>query len=99
MSELWTPSQGVAQLKHRPKQRTVTLPNGQRAKVTVDDSGHVTHVEFGERVDAIVRPDVIRIKVQRFWGPHGHPQPEGPLKGKDGTYGSRGAAPRRAGRR
>jgi hypothetical protein len=89
MPQLWTPAQGIAQLKHRAKQRTVTLPNGERAKVTVDDSGHVTQVERDERLDAIVRPDVIRIKVVRFWGPHGHPRREGPLKGKEGRYGPR----------
>jgi hypothetical protein len=94
VSGLWTPSTGVAQLKKRAQQRIVTLPNGERALVTVDDSGTVTQVEHGEVLDAIVRPDVIRIKVQRFWGPHGHPKLEGPLKGKDGIYGPA----RRAGR-
>jgi hypothetical protein len=90
VSGLWTPGEGApALLKHQARQRTVTLPNGQRAKVTVDDSGTVTHVEYGGRLDAIVRPDVIRLKVRRFWGAHGHPDPEGPLKGKDGRYGPR----------
>ena len=94
-SGLWTPSTDVAQLRHRAKVRTVTLPNGDRAKVTVDESGHVTQIERAERLDAIVRPDVIRIKVTRYWGPHGHPKPEGPLKGKEGTYGQPGrSAPR-----
>ena len=57
------------------------------AKVTIDDSSTVIQVESDERLDAIVRPDVVRLKVQRFWGPHGHPKPEGPLKGKEGRYG------------
>lgn len=93
---LWTPGQAPAQLRHRPQKRTVTLPNGQRAKVTVDDSGTVTQIEYGERLDAVVRPDVIRLKVRRFWGPHGHPDPAGPFKGKEGTYvvGPRRPAPR-----
>ncbi len=90
--DLWTPARGVAQLRRRPTKRTVTLPNGERALVTVDDSQTVMQVETDERLDAIVRPDVIRIKVQRFWGPHGHPKREGPLKGKEGRYGP----PRRA---
>jgi hypothetical protein len=94
MSSLWTPSAGIAQLRRRARRRTVTLPSGERALVTVDDSGTVTQIERAERLDAIVRPDVIRIKVQRFWGPHGHPKPEGPLKGKDGKYGPRRRAPR-----
>ncbi len=83
---LWIPPK-VAMLRRRPASRTVTLPSGERAKVTVDDSGTVFQIEHGEQLDAIVRPDVIRIKVQRFWGPHGHPRPEGPLKGKEGRYG------------
>lgn len=89
MPTLWTPAQGVAQLKHRARKRTVTLSNGKRALVTVDDSSTVIQVESDEQLDAIVRPDVIRLKVQRFWGPHGHPKPEGPLKGKAGKYGPR----------
>lgn len=86
MAALWTPPTGIAQLKRRPMKRTVILSNGEKALVTVDDSGTVTQVEHGEQLDAIVRPDTIRIKVQRFWGAHGHPKPEGPLKGKDGRY-------------
>ena len=89
-SEIWTPPTGVAQLRHRSTRRTVTLPDGRRAKVTTDDSGIVTQVEFEDRLDAIVRPNVIQLKVQRFWGAHGHPTPEGPLKGKEGTYGRPG---------
>jgi hypothetical protein len=88
MGQLWTPATGVAQLKHRARERTMRLPNGKLAKVSIDDSSTVIHIEDDEHQDAIVRPDVIRIKVQRFWGPHGHPQREGPLKGKDGTYGA-----------
>jgi hypothetical protein len=93
MPDLWTPPT-VAQLRRRARQRTVTLPSGERAKVTVDDSGTVIHIERDERLDAVVRPDVIRLKVQRFWGPHGHPKPEGPLKGKEGRYGPGRRAPR-----
>lgn len=93
---LWTPGRAPAQLRRRAKERTVTLANGKRAKVTVDDSGTVIHIEHDETLDAIVRPDVIRLKVRRFWGPHGHPQHDGPLKGKEGTYaiGPRRPAPR-----
>jgi hypothetical protein len=89
VSGLWTPPTGVAQLRHRARKRTVTLPGGERALVTVDDSGTVIHIERGERLDAVVRPDVIRLKVRRYWGPHGHPDPEGPLRGKEGRYGPR----------
>jgi hypothetical protein len=82
---LWVPPR-VTLARHRPTRRTVTLPSGERALVTVDDSGTVTHVEHGEVLDAIVRPDVIRIKVRRYWGAHGHPNPEGPLAGREGRY-------------
>jgi hypothetical protein len=51
-------------LRFRAKTRTVTLPSGERAKVTVDDSGTVRHVEHGEVLDATVRPATIRLKVR-----------------------------------
>lgn len=88
MSGLWTPPARVAQLRHRATKRTVTLPSGERALVTVDDSGTVTHIEHGEVLDALVRPQTIRVKIRRYWGAHGHPNPEGPLQGKD-THGPR----------
>lgn len=64
MSELWTPS-AAPLLRYRAKKRTVTLPNGERALVTVDDSGTVTHIEHGEHLDAIVRPRTTTIKIRR----------------------------------
>jgi hypothetical protein len=60
-SGLWV----VGLLKHRPKKRTVTLPNGERALVTVDDSGTVTQVETAERLDAIVRPRTVTVHIRR----------------------------------
>jgi hypothetical protein len=60
-SRLWTP----ALLRHRAKKRTVTLPDGRRALVTVDDSGTVQHTETAERLDAVVRPKTVTIKVLR----------------------------------
>jgi hypothetical protein len=66
----------------------VTLPSGERALVTVDDSGTVTQVEHGEILDAVVRPATIRIKIRRYWGAHGHPKPEGPLAEREGRYGT-----------
>ena len=62
--ELWTPPGGVSLLRMRPKRRTVTLPNGERALVTVDDSGTVTQIEHGEHLDAVVRPKSITIKIR-----------------------------------
>jgi hypothetical protein len=51
-------------LKFRGVTKTITLPNGERAKVTVDDSGTVRHVEHGDVLDATVRPASIRLKVR-----------------------------------
>lgn len=56
---------GFGFLKHRATVRTVTLPSGERAKVTVDDSGTVTHIEHGEHLDALVRPKTVRLKIRR----------------------------------
>lgn len=64
MAELWVPPR-VPLLTHRAKKRTVTLPNGERALITVDDSGTVTNVEHGEHLDAIVRPKTVTIKIRR----------------------------------
>lgn len=52
-------------LKFRARERTVTLASGERAKVTVDDSGTVTHIETSERLDAVARPDTVRLKLTR----------------------------------
>lgn len=53
-------------LRMRPKRRTVTLRNGQRAKVTEDDSGTVTQIETDEQLHGIVTPKTIRLKVNRI---------------------------------
>jgi hypothetical protein len=58
---LWLP---VPVLRHRAHTRTVTLPNGERAKVTTDDSGTVRHIERAEGMDAIVRPKTIRLRLR-----------------------------------
>lgn len=52
-------------LKKRARTRTVTLPSGERAKVTVDDSGTVTHIETDNRLDAVASPDTIRLELRR----------------------------------
>lgn len=64
MAELWTPPTGIAQLRMRAKKKTVTLPDGRRALVTVDDSGTVTQVESADQLDAIVRPKTVRIEIR-----------------------------------
>jgi hypothetical protein len=53
-------------LRYRKRERTVTLPNGERAKVTIDDSGTVRQIEHGEHLDGIVRPEPIRMALRPF---------------------------------
>jgi hypothetical protein len=61
-SGLWiAPSFNV--LRFRKREKTITLPNGERAKVTVDDSGTVRHTEHGDHLDALVRPAPIHVKM------------------------------------
>lgn len=55
-------------LAHRATKRTVTLPSGERALVTTDDSGTATQIETADRLDAIVRPKTVRIQIRRQGG-------------------------------
>ena len=64
MADLWIPPRGVALLRHVAKKRTVTLPDGRRALVTVDDSGTVTQIESADRLDAIVRPRTVTVRMR-----------------------------------
>ena len=70
-SGLWiAPNFGF--LKMRKRSKTVTLPNGERAKITVDDSGIVKQVEHGEHLDGFVRPNTIRMELKpRMVAPYG----------------------------
>lgn len=61
-SGLWV-ADGFSFLKFRATKKTVTLKSGERALVTVDDSGTVTQIETAERLDAIVRPKTVRVRV------------------------------------
>lgn len=61
-SGLWVPT-SFAVLKLRAKERTVTLRDGRRAKVTVDDSGTVKHIETDDQLDAVVRPKTVTLRV------------------------------------
>jgi hypothetical protein len=51
-------------LRFRARHKTITLPNGERAKVTYDDSGTVRHTEHGDHLDALVRPAPIRVDMR-----------------------------------
>lgn len=68
-SGMWV-AHGFNFLRHRATKKTVTLPSGERALVTVDDSGTVTHIESANRMDAVVRPKTVRVRVPiaRFGG-------------------------------
>lgn len=61
-SGLWV-AHGFNFLKYRKTVRTVTLKSGERAKVTVDDSGTVTQIEHGDVLDAIVRPKPVNVRL------------------------------------
>jgi hypothetical protein len=63
-SGLWVPH-AVPLLTHRATKRTVTLPNGERALVTVDDSRTVKHIEHGDQLDAVVRPRTVTIRIRK----------------------------------
>ena len=47
------------------RERIVTTATGERVRVSVDDSGTVTQVEHDHTLDAIVRPQTIRVKIRR----------------------------------
>jgi hypothetical protein len=61
-SGLWV-AHGFSFLRHRASKKTVTLRTGERALITVDDSGTVTQIETPERLDAIVRPKSVRVRL------------------------------------
>jgi hypothetical protein len=61
-SGLWV-AHGFNFLRHRATKKTVTLKTGERALVSVDDSGTVTQIETAERLDAIVRPKTVTIRI------------------------------------
>lgn len=63
MSGLWVPSTINGPFKFQATERTVTLPSGERAKITVDDSGTVKHRETAERLDCKVTPQGVTVKV------------------------------------
>lgn len=67
-SGLWVPS-GFSFNRLRPQVRTVTLPNGERAKVTheptgLDGESSVTHIERNDGIDAVVKPRQIILRVR-----------------------------------
>lgn len=68
-SGLWVPGHGVSFQSNRGSTRTRTLPSGERALITIDDSGHVMQIlrarrlSDDERLDAVVRPKTVRIRI------------------------------------
>lgn len=69
VAELWTPTTNLfGPRKFVARERIVTLPSGERVRVSIDDSTTVTQVEHDHTLDAIVRPQTVRVKVQRMEG-------------------------------
>lgn len=70
-SGLWVPGNGVNFKDNRGTKRTRTLPSGERALITIDDSGTVMQVlrakrlSDDERLDAVVRPKTYRLRIRR----------------------------------
>lgn len=69
-SGLWVPGHGVNFKEHRGTKRTRELPSGERALITIDDSGHVMQIlrskplSADEQLDAVVRPRTIRYRIR-----------------------------------
>ncbi len=69
-SGLWVPGNGISFQQNRNTKRTRTLPSGERALITIDDSGTVMQVlrakrlSDDERLDAVVRPKTIRYRIR-----------------------------------
>jgi hypothetical protein len=64
---LWTPGGPtlIGPRKHLARERIVTLPSGERVRVSIDDSTTVTQIEHDHSLDAIVRPRAITVQVRR----------------------------------
>ncbi len=75
MSKLWTPNadtgspfQGVSLFGPREfveRECVRVLPNGKRVKITMKDGRKVFQIEHDHHLDAVVRPDTIRVKIRR----------------------------------
>lgn len=69
-SGLWVPP-AFNFWEHRKSKRTATLPSGERALITVDDSGTVMQIlrslrmQADEKLDAVVRPKTVRLRIRR----------------------------------
>lgn len=67
---LWVP-RAFSFWEHRKTKKTLILPSGERALRWIDDSGTVMQIlrshrgEADEKLDAVVRPKTIRIRIRR----------------------------------
>lgn len=50
--------------KFKAQEKVVTLPNGKRVRVHIDDSGTVRHIEENDRLHATVRPRTTVVKIR-----------------------------------
>lgn len=70
-SGIWVPDRSVSFKANRDTKRTRTLPSGERALITIDDSGTVMQVlrsmrrSADEHLDAVVRPKTVRLRIRR----------------------------------
>ena len=65
--QLWTPPRALfGPRKFVARERIVTLPSGERVRVSIDDSTTVTQIEHDHTLDAVVRPKAITVKVRRI---------------------------------
>lgn len=68
-AKLWTPTL-IGPRRYVARERIVTLPSGERVRVSIDDSATVTQVEHDHTLDAIVRPRTVTVKVRRIQEGH-----------------------------
>ncbi len=71
MAELWTPAKGVTLIgprKFLASERVITLDNGERVAVRIDESGTVRQVEHDHSLDGTVRPKTVRLKLRKVDG-------------------------------
>lgn len=50
--------------KFYEREKVVTLPNGKRARIHIDDSGTVKHTETDDTLDATVRPRALQVRIE-----------------------------------
>ena len=67
MGEIIKPKSGLILIspKYKAQERIVTLRDGTRARLSVDDSGTVQHLEENDRLHAHVVPKSVTIQIRK----------------------------------